>query len=284
MKPWINQMLGEAPQAGGGLHRWIFVTALKLRAIMPASMAFDLLASATRDRGRNVPDRELRDAVSKAYSTPAASLPYRGSIRAPKRWPEPNPAAIRGIVANGGGLADLWEASPQRLDCRESATESLIDALFPCDCLLCAGPRVEAMRTRPRDKWRGLLSSLLFIVPNPMLAQFGTTSEGRRSERCLGNTGPRRFVVVEFDFATDGPTWQRTTLPEWEAAGRSVADANAALLLHLRTFAPLAIAVHSGNKSIHGWFHVAGWEECRLRRFLRYACQGRRESGGERAV
>ena len=65
------------------------------------------------------------------------------------------------------------------------------------------------------------------------------------------NTGPRRFLVCEFD--TGAP------------------DDHAALLLHLATRAPLVLAVHSGGKSLHGWFYCAGQAEEKLRRFMSYA-------------
>jgi hypothetical protein len=43
------------------------------------------------------------------------------------------------------------------------------------------------------------------------------------------------------------------------------------MLLHLAKRAPLAIAVHSGSKSIHGWFYCTGQAEEKLRRFMQYA-------------
>ena len=36
-------------------------------------------------------------------------------------------------------------------------------------------------------------------------------------------------------------------------------------------YAPLALALHSGNKSIHGWFYCASQSEERLKEFMRYA-------------
>jgi len=48
-------------------------------------------------------------------------------------------------------------------------------------------------------------------------------------------------------------------------------DDQASVLLHLHGCAPLAIAVHSGNKSIHGWFYCAGQPEEKLRCFMEYA-------------
>jgi hypothetical protein len=84
-----------------------------------------------------------------------------------------------------------------------------------------------------------------------MSAVEGVTKEGKPSRHTLSNTGPRRFLVVEFDKGT--------------------ADNHSALLLHLATIGPLVLAVHSGNKSLHGWFYCAGQPEDRLYRFMRYA-------------
>jgi len=48
-------------------------------------------------------------------------------------------------------------------------------------------------------------------------------------------------------------------------------DEQSAVLLHLAERAPLALAVHSGSKSVHVWFYSAGQSEERLRTFMRYA-------------
>ena len=53
--------------------------------------------------------------------------------------------------------------------------------------------------------------------------------------------------------------------------GQDVKDLCAALLLHLAERAPLALAVHSGGKSLHGWFYCAGVPEERVRRTFQYA-------------
>jgi hypothetical protein len=50
-----------------------------------------------------------------------------------------------------------------------------------------------------------------------------------------------------------------------------VRDLSAALLLHLAEKAPLAVAVHSGGKSLHGWFYCAGVAEDKVSRFFHYA-------------
>ena len=84
-----------------------------------------------------------------------------------------------------------------------------------------------------------------------MTARYGLTQEGKESAHALSITGPRRFLVVEFD---DGE-----------------ADDHAALLLHLAARAPLALVLHSGNKSLHGWFPTHDRTEEQLRWFMAYA-------------
>ena len=48
-------------------------------------------------------------------------------------------------------------------------------------------------------------------------------------------------------------------------------DDHAAILIHLAEYAPLVCAVHSGGKSLHGWFFVASQPEDKIVRFFRYA-------------
>ena len=76
-------------------------------------------------------------------------------------------------------------------------------------------------------------------------------NENPLSAHTLDNTGARRFLICEFDTGT--------------------ADEHATLLLHLGTFAPLVCAVHSGGKSLHGWFYVHGQPEAKIEKFFRYA-------------
>ena len=88
-----------------------------------------------------------------------------------------------------------------------------------------------------------------FIVPSPMTSRTGRTQEGKVSEHTLENTGPRRYLVVEQDQGT--------------------IDEQASVLIYLAKFAPLAIVVHSGSKSLHGWFYCVGQPEEQLLWFMR---------------
>jgi hypothetical protein len=155
------------------------------------------------------------------------------------------------VIASGLGLVDLWEFSPIRVDHNESRAEEIIDALFPGDPLLCGGRSNGEFVTRSREEWRGTLAALQLIVPSPMTARIGYTQNGRESAHTLETTGPRRFLIIEQDSGT--------------------IDDQSAVLLHLAERAPLALAVHSGGKSIHGWFYCAGQPEAKLREFMRCA-------------
>ena len=130
-------------------------------------------------------------------------------------------------------------------------TEALVDQLFPGNPLLCVGQSNSVFDTKPREAWREQLTGMQLIVPSPMSAITGITKDGKESAHTLSNTGPRRFLVIEFDSGTF--------------------DEHAALLWHLAQYAPLVLAVHSGSKSLHGWFYCVGQPEDTLRRFMRYA-------------
>jgi hypothetical protein len=141
--------------------------------------------------------------------------------------------------------------SPRAIADDAPHTEEIVDALFPGDPLLCCGQSNSIFATRLRSEWRGKLSALQLIVPSPMSAVKGKTQDGRESQHTLSNTGPRRFLVIEQDSGTP--------------------DEQASVMVHLAKIAPLVLAVHSGSKSIHGWFYCVGKPEESLRAFMNYA-------------
>jgi len=88
-----------------------------------------------------------------------------------------------------------------------------------------------------------------------------TSREGRRkhdgklSAHTLDNTGPRRFLVLDYD----------------DNAG---SDVHAATTVYLQRVSgmPLVLALHSGGKSLHAWFHVANRQESQVRQLMHAAC------------
>lgn len=247
----LRDFLASPPLAGQGVHNWLFRAAWQLHAHLPGEEIVALLEASVANCGRCVPRHEVIAAVE---SSLRSALQPRGAARpvhSASKWPAVNHEQREAIIRERGGLADLWELSPVRIEDNAARTEAIIDRLFPGNPLLCCGWSKSEFDTRYREDWRGELVGLQFIVPSPMTAFTGSTRDGRVSTHTLDNTGTRRFLVVEFDTGT--------------------VDGHAALLIHLAAYAPLVCAVHSGNRSLHGWFYVQGQPEQRVLRLFRYA-------------
>lgn len=189
-----------------------------------------------------------------------AKVAHHGSPAPPPAptWPARNPAAIARIRDAGEGIADLIERSPINPEGHDA--EALVDALFPGDPFICVARDQRQAITDHRERLRGRLGEMAFIVPSPMTCPTGTNQEGRTSARCLENTGPRLYLVIECDFSSEDTEGKATPT-----------DVCAGVILHLAGFAPLVMAVHSGGKSVHGWFICEGRDETILRRFMRYS-------------
>jgi hypothetical protein len=185
--------------------------------------------------------------------------------------------AINAIVQAGWSLNDLWERSPRRFEDSGSHAEEIIDVLFPGNPLLCCAKSSETFATRRREVWRGRLSSLPLIVPNPMLEIKGLIQDGRLSEHSKTATAKRVYLPVEFDFAERTKDGQSDTIwappiRSWKAYGIGIVDACAALILHLRERLPTLTSVSfSGGKSLHAWFRVLDSEPANQRSFMKYA-------------
>ncbi len=283
LPPFLVELVNSCPPAGDGVNHWMFQTGRQLHAHLDERGIFNLLRVKTRNCGRLVTDREILRQIRMSRQTAwrpdypeafanAGKLPAEVPLAPRERqWPKPDLEAIRAIVALGLGLHDLWERSPVRFDDTESHAEEVVEALFPANPLLCVGQSVCKFATRRRDCWRGHLHRFGLIVPNPMLDYAGhPEGEDRLSQHTKEATARRVYLVVEFDFsikARDGKTdssWA-SLVREWAADGVSVADACAALHWHLSSLLPLVLVVHSGGKSLHGWFYVFGQPETHLR-------------------
>lgn len=243
---FIQDQLAAPPPRSTGLHRWLFCMALKLHAYRTEEEINQLLADVP-----GVRDGEIADAVrnSKARARRPGAL---GQNKLASRWPAVHTALRAQVLKCGRGLGGLMEASPVNLTAGGLDPEVLIDQLFPGNPLLCCGASATRFDTKPRELWRGQMTKMQFIVPSPMSKPRGTTKEGKLSARCLDNTGPRRFLVVEFDQGSK--------------------DEHATILLHLSAcHGQLAMVVYSGGKSLHGWFPCAGRSDGELRGFFAYA-------------
>lgn len=246
---FVRDLMASMPRRGQGLNNWLFKVARVLHPYRERGEIVALLEAATA--GESIKAGEIERAVDNSASV--AWQPGQAPLPRQPAWPKVNQEQREAAVASTGGLADLWEHSPIRYEDAEPHTEEIIDRLFPGNPLLCCGSTSSIFKTRPREDWQGRLSGLQLIVPSPMSALTGKTKDGKTSAHTLDNTGPRRFLVVEQDSGT--------------------ADEQAGVLIHLASKAPLVLAVHSGSKSIHGWFYCHGQPEERLRAFMRHAVE-----------
>lgn len=246
---FVRDLLASPPRRGGGLNLWFYRVARVLHPFRDSAEIVELLRAATA--GQRVRRGEIERAVERSKAKAWKPGEASQSPAQTTAWPKVNAEQREAVIASGFGLVDLWEVSPVRFEDNESHTEQIIEALFPGDPLLCAGRSNCEFATRLRSEWRGKLAALQLIVPSPMTARIGHTQDGKESAHTLETTGPRRFLVIEQDGGT--------------------IDEQAAVLVHLAERAPLAVALHSGSKSIHGWFYCVRQAEEKLRGFMRYA-------------
>jgi hypothetical protein len=282
VRPLTARLLDSAPEQGAGLHRWLIKGAreCQLSGVKP-DRAFDLIAATVVARGGEIIPHSIRQAIEKAYSQPFTGGQYD------KRpvWPEPDLERIEEITMERiwcvpSVLEELQGKSPEKLN---KSTSEIIRRLFPADSpdaptLIYAVFDATDTTVHELSRVAENLHKFPLLVPSPMIAKTGLTKDNRESGRCLSNTGPRRFLVTEFDFKRLNDKGERTKYADlidlWEAHSISVQDACAAIILHLAQYGPLVMVVFSGNKSLHSWWYCAGESEdegSRLNKFMRYA-------------
>lgn len=239
---FVRDLLSSPPRRGEGLHNWLFRTARVLHPFRTREEIIKLLRSATY--GEPVSQQEIIAAVD---NSAAVAWKPGEVLNQPKAsaWPVLDKNKQAEIIAKSLETPQLFGERPKN---DAPHTEEIIDALFPGDPWLCCGASNREFQTRPRSDWRGDLAKLQLIVPSPMSAKFGLTKSGKKSQHTLSNTGPRRFLVIEQD--------------------KGSLDEQTAILTHLAKRAPLALVVHSGGKSLHGWFFCKNFSEESLRQFM----------------
>lgn len=261
---WLSAKLANPPKTGGGVHQWLFTMALQLHGHLATDEIAKALASAVVHCGRRVDSREIRDAVNAAAkvknaarpSTRAATINNLASaspITGKSKWPTVN-LCERERIISGFPMSEILLSimSPHLIEGELPPMKWFLHQLFTPGSLLCIGESSSSFTTRPLERLlTSKLGTMEFIVPSPMTATYGITKQGKRSMHSLDNTGPRRYIVTEFDSGT--------------------ADEQSALIWHLREFAPLVMVLRSGGKSLHAWWACAGVDEAKVMRFFRYA-------------
>ena len=179
------------------------------------------------------------------------TLPLTPTRSTPQKWPSPNLERVEGVIQDGPKLVDLWDLSPIQRVTDAPNTEVILSLLYPDNPWLCIGTTQNYFNTLTLNYWSGKLADKQFIVPSPMTGQYGITTQGKVSKHTLSNTGPRQYLVLDFDNGT--------------------LDQHAAIIWHLAKYAPLTMALFSGGKGLHAWFNVLNCPEPEVLKFFQYA-------------
>ena len=181
------------------------------------------------------------------------------------------------IIVSGPTREELRKVSPLRCwDSKERQTATLLDQWAEyagvADPWVCHGAD-DRFWSRRLSEMRQWSHSHAQVVPSPMRSQYGRTVEGHLSEHSLDGTGPRLFLVVEFDFAkvtaARKPTVWASLIDRCEEQGRSILDMNAALTAHLMRSATPWLVVYSGGKSLQSWWPCRETDEGVLKHWYR---------------
>ncbi len=249
-----QQRLGSLPPSGGGgCHPALLGCAsLGARAgVSPEQICVDLR---THIHGtRHVSDREIADAVNKASmdchrpsGTTGRERPrWKASRSTQKAKPAFNADAfLAARIEEGKGIgeADIWEASPIRLDTSSEQDASvLLRALYaPDDVLFIGGTYGRTVKTVA--EWLNHFGVGMplppHLIPNPLTGSVAQTKDGRPSMRADACVKAFRFAVAEFD-------------------GMSREDQ---LCFWWSVDLPVCALIDSGGKSLHAWIRIDGVE------------------------
>ena len=251
----FHKALFSLPRPGGnGYHpRLLGVANVGIRAgLQPVDVAAAIRAH-TPAGGRCVPDREIADAVHKAYrDQPAVRRPWAGprrpSIRYRCQAPRPEPqrfdaaAFMAARLAEGRDIreADIWEASPVRIETPPGQdAQLLLESLYaPGDVLFIGDQYGRTVKTVAEwlTVFRAGQPIPPHIIPNPLTGAAATTKDGRPSFRADACVKSFRFAVAEFDGLS-----REDQLSFWWAVNL-----------------PLCALIDSGGKSLHAWVRIDG--------------------------
>src|ERR1039458_5982433 len=115
---FILDLLAAGKRAGDGVHIWLFSMARQLWPHRTRAEIMALLAQAVSDCARAVPLSEIESAVDSARACAWRPGLGRNVFASPAKqvWPKVNTEQRAAVVRDGGGLADLWDASKPRFE------------------------------------------------------------------------------------------------------------------------------------------------------------------------
>lgn len=248
------EKLNNIPAPGKGCHPALLGAAnVGALAGIPPEKVFSNIRSSIQAGRRRVSDREIHDAVCRAYKDNATILLPNGERYKRYATPKADPvvydgkATLRRIIdqRNIFDEADLWEASPVRIDWpHEDDTVNFLSAMFEPSDMIFIGERealgIVGQNIRSVSDWIDYFRSggmtAPFIIINPLNGRPGPkkTRDGD-TYRGDNNIQKFRYCLVEFDDLD-----RKEQIRFWAAAKL-----------------PKAALIDSGGKSIHGWIRLS---------------------------
>lgn len=203
---------------------------------MEPGEAFTDLRQRTPQGTRRVSDREIRDALRKAYSD------LGGGTFVPRPRPKPvvqdGKQALRRLIETAviHDEVDLWEASPIRLmDEPKYDAELFLEVMFSPEDLLFIGSTYDTNVIRSRDEWAKAGCDAPHIIVNPLSGGLAPNKAGNgQTYRGDHNVVAFRHCLVEFDNLS-----REDQIRFWAAVRL-----------------PIKALIDSGGKSIHAWIDV----------------------------
>jgi len=252
----MTQSATHCHPPGSGHQKMIWSQALKLKK-EGVSKREALIAMKNEWSGYH---KDITPAIDRA-----GEKVYSGNLKkdtGKKSWPEVDKNEIEAVAEkNPHSLQELRKESPYpESELGKISSWWLLQLLFPKGSLVCLGESVPSCSTKKLEEFFCSNENLPFIVPRTMSEEFGVSLDGEISNRCNNNTGPERFVVIEFDDMEE--------------------NVQVSMIKHLSQFLPLVLVLHSGGKSFHAWFNGCDSSEERVLAFRRHAAS----LGADKAV
>jgi hypothetical protein len=275
---WLKQMVLE-PDCTVGTHPTLRQIAKWLVVYMPPDknpgLADKWLKEAAERCDRVPDDSELKRLLSWACGVQGQNKGEQHLQCGPVKV---DLDRIFELVISGPHRSEYRELSPTKLyEAKERQTAGVLDVWARYsgidDPWVCYGSD-DQFWTNRLSFMRADARIFAQVVPSPMRRQYGRAiDDGHLSHHTLDGTGPRLFLVTEFDFS---PVTRQRKPSAWAPLikrcadrGYSVLDMNAALSAYLRGIGPLWMTVYSGGKSLQSWFACKNTPEPKLEGWFR---------------
>jgi hypothetical protein len=262
LPPYVQELLANWPASGSGnreVHRHILAVADGLRHHVEFKHAAVLIRSSMP---RAPKGREIEETLKRAYDVDA--VPKTDAV--PNNRPDLQ--LIEDTVAERIGSKSAVTELEERSESIPGSTDEILSTLYPAESLIYVGKDCmnNGNTVALRDLKRG--ERFPWLIPNPMTAYYAIDADGKRHRRCMANTGPRQFIVVDIDIKAVDKHGRSTIyadlIKRWQACGVTIQDAAAAIISYLAEYGPLAMVVYSGNVSLQGWFFAEGEDESKV--------------------